>query len=73
MPSRRNRIQNMPAIQLARGYEVERSDKEAYPTRHQDRVGQQVIQCRNSRNQRGEHTVEQRDGQRLVKLDQRRS
>ncbi len=42
MPSGRNRIQDMPAIQLPCGNQVERGDEEPYPTRDQDGVGKQL-------------------------------
>ena len=61
MPSGRNRIQNMPAIQLPRGDEVERGDKETYPTRNQDGVGKQVIQRRHTGNPGREDPVQKRD------------
>jgi hypothetical protein len=42
MPARRNRIQDVPPIELPSRNEVERGDKETYPARYEDGVGSRL-------------------------------
>ena len=72
MPSGRNRIKNMPAIQLSGRDEIKRRNEETDPTCNEDGVRKQVGQQGHAGDPGCEDAVQERDGQRLVKLNQRR-